>query len=173
MKSLIKEAWQYYRENDLKTIVMAVHSKDAHPVIQFFKYAMCGAAATIASMGTWIILCLTIFPAMDWMKIDGEPISDSLRARNSTISNIIGWVLGNFVAYLTNVIWVFKDGRHSRWFEFFFFSFISGIATLAGLAAGPLLIQLFGISTLLSQGTLMITAVLVNYVCRKFFIFKG
>jgi putative flippase GtrA len=173
MTSLIKQAWQFYHANDLKTVLAAIHSKDAHPAVQFMKYAICGGAATVASMGTWLVLCLTVFPAMDWMKIDGEPISDGLRARNSTISNIIGWVFGNIVAYLTNVLWVFKDGRHSRWFEFFFFSAISAVATLAGLAAGPLLIELFGIPTLLSQGTLVITAVLVNYACRKFFIFHG
>ncbi|MEM8953965.1 MAG: GtrA family protein [Verrucomicrobiota bacterium] len=173
MTSLIKEAWYFYRDNDFKTVLAAINSKDAHPTIQFLKYATCGAIATVASMGTWIILVLTVLPAMDWMKINGEPITDSLRARNSAIANIIGWIFGNFVAYFTNVIWVFKDGRHSKWLEFVYFTVVSGIATIAGLAAGPLLIELFGIHTILSQGTLMVTAVLVNYLCRKFFIFKS
>ncbi len=91
--ALLKQGWSFVREKDLRTVARAAHSKDAHPAIQFMKYAVCGGLAAVA--------------------------------------------------------------------------------TLAGLAAGPLLIKPLGIPTLLSQGTLIVTAVLVNYVCRKFIVFHG
>lgn len=170
---LLKQALGFCRENDFPTIYRAVKAKDAHPVLQFLKYGFCGVIATVASQGIWVASVYTIFPAMDGMVVDGKPIEDALRARNSTYANMLGWVVGNFVAYFTNLAFVFEGGRHSRWKEFLYFSVVSLFAAVAGLAAGPLLIKWFGISTVASQFSLLVTAVLVNYACRKFFVFKG
>ena len=170
---LLKQAVSYCRENDLPTIFRQVKSKDAHPVLQFIKYGFCGVIATVFSMSVWLLSVYTFLPAMDGMLIDGEPISDETRAWNSTRANMLGFVVGNFVAYFSNLAFVFEGGRHSRLKEFTYFSAVALFATVAGLVAGPLLIKWFGISTAVSQLSLLVTAVLVNYVCRKFFVFKG
>lgn len=169
---LLKQAVGYCRENDFPTIYRHVKSKDAHPILQFLKYGFCGAIATVSSMGIWLLAVYTFLPAMDGMIIDGEPIEDATRAKNTAYANMLGFVVGNFVAYFSNLAFVFEGGRHSRWKEFLYFSGVALFATLVGLAAGPLLIKWFGISTAASQLSLLVTAVLVNYACRKFLVFK-
>jgi putative flippase GtrA len=43
-----------------------------------------------------------------------------------------------------------------------------------GLAVGPMLIQhVWHLDTLLAQFLLVTSSVMVNFVCRKFFVFKG
>jgi len=170
---LAKQAVNFCKDNDLPTIYRAVKSTDAHPLVQFVKYGICGVIATVATQGVWFICIHTIFPAVDGMVVDGEVIDKTLRAKNSTYSNIIGWSFGNLVAYFTNLAFVFKGGRHSKWKEFFYFTGVSLFATVVGLAAGPLLIEKFGIHTYVSQLSLLVTAVFVNYACRKFLIFKS
>ena len=187
----LKEILAYYREHSLKETLNWFHSKDAPVIVQFGKYAVAGVVATVVSQGLWLALSFTVFPAFSTDEIEGYrqllaklhiqvprleieslTLTDNERALNSTISNTIGWFFANIVAYLVNAWWVFEGGRHHRVLEFIYFTIVSGISTIAGIAAGPLLITLFGISTGLSQLSLLVTAVLVNYVCRKFFVFK-
>lgn len=185
-----RDIYHYFREHGLRATLFWFHGKDAPGIIQFLKYGLAGGIATVASMGTWLVLCLTIYPAISaeemqkyrdlvgfvglelpTFEVESMVLDRDLRAANSLWANIWGWIAGNNVAYLVNVLWVFQGGRHNRWLEYFYFTLISAIATLAGLAMGPLLIKIFGIPTGLSQVSLLITAVLVNYVCRKFFVF--
>ena len=187
----IRLIWAHYREHGLKKTLAWFHGKDAPVIVQFGKYAVAGGIATAVSQGLWLVLCFTVFPAfsaeeietyrsflakihidLPTLEIESLDLTDSERAKNSTIANAIGWFFANIVAYLANVWWVFEGGRHHRALEFLYFTIISGISTLAGIAAGPLLIELFGISTGASQLSLLVTAVLVNYACRKFFVFK-
>lgn len=170
---LTHQALNFVRENDFPTIFQAVKSKDAHPIIQFLKYGVCGGIATVASMGTWFVLARTVYPAIDGMMVDGAVISDNLRATNSTIANVWGWVFGNAVAYVTNLAFVFEGGRHSRWVEFLSFTAVSFLAFIVGLLAGPYLIKEFGLNTYISQLTFLFASLAMNFVCRKFFIFKS
>lgn len=141
-------------------------------------------------IGTWMILCFTLFPAfsteeiehyrsilakigieLSTLEVETLDLSNNERAANSTYSNMLAWIFANLVAYAVNATWVFEGGRHHRWLEFLYFTLISGFSTIVGLAAGPLLIKLFGVSTGASELSLLVTAVLVNYVCRKYFVF--
>lgn len=171
--NLLKQGYAFVRENDLKTVASAIHSKDAHPVIQFAKYGICGGIATVVHNGIALGLSYTVIPAIDGMQIDGETISDTVRKHNLMINNSIGWIFGNFAAYFTNVIWVFQSGRHSRFVEFLLFSSVSLISFISGIFVIKLLIDIWHVHSLIAQGGFIITAVLVNYVCRKFFIFKS
>lgn len=121
----------------------------------------------------YLLASSPLLPSLDNSLIDGEPISDSLRARNATLNNFIGWLIANAVVYLLNARWVFQPGRHGKWLEFGLFTLVSFIAFLGGILGGPLLIRFFGINTHLSQVLFVITSTLVNYLCRKFLIFKG
>ncbi len=185
-----RDIFHHYREHGIRETLRWFHGKDAPVIVQFAKYGIAGAIATVASQGTWLLLCFTVYPAfsaeeiqqyreifakvgfvLSPLEIEQLNLGHDARALNSTYANIWGWVFGNFVAYIVNAIWVFQGGRHNRWLEFLYFTIISGIATIAGLAMGPLLIKLFKIPTGLSQLSLLITAVLVNYLCRKYFVF--
>ncbi|MCB1062329.1 MAG: GtrA family protein [Verrucomicrobiae bacterium] len=188
--SQLREILGHYREHGLKKTLAWFHSKDAPVIIQLGKYVVAGGMATVATMGTWMILCFTVLPAfsieeieqyrsilakihidLPHYKVETLHLSDTVRASHSTYANILGWVFGNLVAYVVNALWVFEGGRHNRWLEFIYFTLVSGFSTLIGLMAGPFLIKVFGISTGVSQLSFLVTAVLVNYVCRKYFVF--
>ncbi len=171
--ALTKDALKFVRDNDLKTVAVAVHSKDAHPVIQFAKYGICGGIATVVHNGIALTLAYTVIPAIDGMTIDGAEITEDLRKKNLMLNNCIGFVFGNIAAYLTNALWVFQGGRHSRFVEFILFTLVSGVSFISGIFAIKLLIDIWHVHSLVAQGGFIITAILVNYVCRKFFIFKN
>ncbi len=166
MLSQISAATRFVRTNDWRTIVAQVNSRDAHPLLQFIKYGVCGLGAFATHQIIWLGLSLWFFPSID------SSIPDGTRALNSTISNSIAVLFSTAVAYVTNVLWVFKSGRHSRMVEIGSFFLISMISFSGGLLAGPWLIKSFGLNTLVAQLSMAVTSVLINYVCRKFFIFK-
>lgn len=166
MLSQLSSLSHFVRNNDWRTILAHVNSRDAHPLLQFIKYGICGLGAFITHQVIWFPLSMWVFPSF------GEGLSDTTRAINTTISNSIAVVFSTTLAYLTNIKWVFTPGRHSRFVEVVSFFGIGAISFSGGLLAGPWLIKMYGISTALSQVSMAVTSVLINFVCRKFFIFK-
>lgn len=166
MFSQLSSVTHFVRSNDWRTILAHVNSRDAHPLLQFIKYGICGLGAFITHQVIWLGLSYTLYPSID------SSIPDEVRALNSTISNSIAVVFSTAVAYITNILWVFKTGRHSRLVEIATFFGIGIFSFAGGLLAGPWLIQVFGINTLLAQLSMAVTSVLINFVTRKFLIFK-
>ncbi|MBB5039664.1 GtrA family protein [Prosthecobacter dejongeii] len=166
MISQLSSAAHFVRNNDWRTILAQVNSRDAHPLLQFIKYGICGLGAFITHQVIWVALSFWAFPSID------SSIPDETRALNSTISNSIAVLFSTAVAYVTNILWVFKSGRHSRAVEIASFFGIGVISFGGGLLAGPWLIKMFGLNTLVAQLSMAVTSVLINFVCRKFFIFK-
>lgn len=163
---LIGTAWHFVRNNDLPTVFERLKDRNAHPALQFIKYGFCGLGAFVAHQVVWVVFAKWVFPALD------HDIPDDVRAWNSTLSNGVAFCVSNVFAYVTNVLWVFTSGRHSRLWEFFYFTMISTISFGGGLAAGPALIALLGINSFIAQFTMAFTSALINFVCRKFFVFK-
>ncbi len=158
---------RFFRENDWRTILARMNARDTHPLIQFMKYGICGVGSLIVSQGIWLALSVWVWPALE------PDLPKEVRALHSTYNNVIAFVFGNLFAYITNSLWVFTPGRHHRVLEFFYFTLVSTVAFVIGLAVGPMLIQMYGIHTLLAQLLMIISSVMVNFVCRKFFVFKG
>jgi len=162
----LAETARFFRENDWRTILARMNARDTHPVIQFMKYGICGVGSMIVGQSIWLALSIWVWPALD------PDLPKEIRALHSTYNNIIAFFFGNLFAYVTNSMWVFTPGRHHRVMEFIYFSLVSTVAFVIGLAVGPALIQMYGISTLLAQLLMIIASVMVNFVCRKFFVFK-
>lgn len=160
-------ALQFFRENDWRSILTRLNTRDTHPVIQFIKYGICGIGSLTLTTAIFVALSYWVFPALD------NSLPNEVRALHSTYNNIIGFFFGNIFAYVTNSLWVFTPGRHHRILEFFYFSIVSTIGFTIGLVAGPLLIKMYGISTFAAQLLLIVASTLVNFACRKFFVFKG
>lgn len=173
MLALITAAWRFICQNDLPTIWRALISRDAHPLLQFVKYGMCGVAATVIHQGLFFVLAYSILPAGDGMIVDGKPIADEMRYWNSIINNAIAFLPALLFAYWLNTRFVFTPGRHKPLVEFALFAGVAAIGTTAGLLGGPKLIDWFGVPTWMSQLTFIFTSFLVNFLCRKFVIFKG
>lgn len=161
----LAETRRFFQENDWRTILTRMNERDTHPLIQFIKYAICGFGALLVSQGIFFPLATWVWPAF------GD-IPNEIRWQHSAYSNAVAFVFGNFFAYFTNAKWVFVPGRHSKMTEFFLFTLVSSVSFAVGLFAGPYLIQRYGISTLLAQLLMVVSSVLVNFVCRKFVIFK-
>ena len=102
-----------------------------------------------------------------------QELDSTTRSRNSMKANVIAFMFSNLVAYLLNIYWVFVPGRYSRIVEIILFYLVSGFAMMIGTVLMGFLIRQFGMLTTYAFGSNIFTAVMINYVMRKFVIFSG
>jgi len=147
---------------------------------QFIKYALGGLAATITHIVLFHLLAWKVLPALQpkdhfvrLFSLDVESLTDARRARNSMIDNVGGFLVANMVAYLINIFWVFERGRHGLLAELGLFYAVSGASLFFGTSMMGYLIRRFGMLTTYAYVANIVSAVLINYAARKFFIFKG
>ena len=152
----------------------------AENILQFVKYVIGGCIATATHIIVFHIIAWKLFPALqksDWFvrgfNLAVETIDDRTRSRNSVKSNAVAFMVSNMVAYLINIYWVFVPGRYHWLIEITFFYLVSGISIAIGTWLMALLIRRLGMITTYAFGSNLVTAVLINYVMRKFFIFAG
>ena len=165
-----------------KHIDAFLSEKDNH-LVQFIKYGLCGGIATVVDMAAFFLFAWLVFPALTesdpftrllgLMNLDIQAVSEAVRLRNYWIDKVICFLFSNFTAYILNVLFVFKAGKHKRHHELMLFYAVSLAAFFLGTLAGDLLIRFAGLDTTYSYVTAMIAAVLINYAGRKFFIFHG
>jgi putative flippase GtrA len=147
--------------------------RDSHPTLQFIKYAACGIAAAILHNGVMATLSLTLFPAGKGMMVDGEAISESLRAYHLVLNNAIAWPFGTALAYWLNILFVFTPGKHSKKVEMSLFWIISAIGFFPGGFVVHWLAHGLGLPSTIAQLGFVLTSVTVNFLSRKFIIFKN
>lgn len=164
----------------MATILQQFLRREAHPLIQFIKYGMAGGLATVVDMALMYALSLWVFPALTsddqfvtLFNLNITPIDEATRLRHFIINRALCFMVGNFVAYVANILWVFEPGRHSRTKEVVLFYAVSGTSFLIGTGLASALIKFAGWSTTLAYVANMVSSVMINYVCRKFIIFKG
>jgi putative flippase GtrA len=171
---LIEQAftvWRYARAHSLRETFAYLKGKEAPFIVQFFKYGLCGFIAFITHNGVAFWLSRTVFPAMPSLPAAAGLTQDAL-GDNQAYANWAALAVSNIVAYVTNVLWVFTGGRHHRVIEFVIFTAINVVSGAAGIFAGPMLRGVLGTSWWIAQATLIVTSALVNFVCRKFLVFK-
>ncbi|WP_168442029.1 GtrA family protein [Pontiella desulfatans] len=151
-----------------------------HAGIQFLKYSMCGGFAFAADVAAFFLVAWFFFPALTeddlfvrLFHLDIEPVSESVRTINFVICSAFAFMASNLVAYVLNVLFVFKAGKHGRWKELGLFYLVSGISIAIGTGVGALLINAFGLATTYSYIAKAFSATMINYAGRKFFIFHG
>jgi putative flippase GtrA len=196
MTSAISESIAFLRKNDLKTILARIRSRDVPPLIQFALYGMCGGLATVTFIGTVVYLSMTLVPAYEGRKVAAQAllhargfsilwpapeandssaieITNQIRSLNLLFNNCIAFLLANVVAYVSNILIVFKTGRHHPVMEFLYFTLVSGVAFGISQVAGPWLVNQFGVSTNVAILTNLVASMLLNFAGRKFFVFQG
>jgi putative flippase GtrA len=171
--SAIRDYFDFLWLNSPKEMWRRIRTQDVPWLIQLSVYGFCGVLATVMSVGIVILLGLYVIPAFDDMIVDGAPITDKLRSRNLLINNTIAFFPTNVFVFYINVLLVFKRGRHHPWMEFLFFTLINFGGFALSQIAGPWLVRQFGIATSIAIFTNAIFAALINFVARKFFVFKG
>jgi len=149
-------------------------------IIQFIKYALAGGLATVTHIVIFHLIGWKVFPslqekdhAVKFFKLSIKKVNDHTRARNSMIGNFLAFLIANMVAYITNILWVFEGGKYHFVIEILLFYAVSGISVFLGTILMGILIKRFGVLTTYAFGSNIVTAVLINYAVRKFFIFNG
>ena len=150
------------------------------PLVQFIKYSIAGGIATAVHICLFYFFAMKLLPALSQhdalaglLHLHVPQVSDAIRARNSVIDNLVAFIFSNLTAYLINIAWVFESGRHHRLIEIGIFYVVSGISTAIGSTLMALLISRFGITTTVAFGANVLTSLMINFVLRKYVIFKG
>jgi putative flippase GtrA len=153
--------------------------REAHPGIQFIKYAVAGCIATAVDILTVFVLAWKLLPALmpgellvRLFHIEVAALNDSVRARNYVLCKVLAFFVSNTTAYLIDRVWVFHPGRHSQRREFTLFFLVSFISMALGTALAWVLIHFFGMSTAAAYGANAVASLSVNFAGRKFFVFQ-
>jgi len=150
------------------------------PFVQFVKYGISGGAATAVHIALFSVMAWLVFPALTEREfvvrlfhLHLPALTDAARARNAALDNFVAFLFSNFTAYLLNILWVFKRGRHHWLMEIGMFYAVSGLSMLIGTTIQTWMIVHFGLTTTISFVANLVTAMLINFAMRKFVIFKG
>ena len=160
----------------------AVFSSRQHPFLQFIRYGLAGVVAMATNLGVFIFCERVLFPVPEGAPTVSLPWLDPLellqmlredvRVTRFFQSNALAFLTANTVAYVLNFKWVFQAGRHSKQLEIMLFFGVSAFSFLLGTLLASIFIHQ-GMHPYLAKGADILTAVLVNYACRKWIIFKG
>lgn len=172
MTPSLAETWRFFQANNWRTILARMNARDTHPLIQFIKYGICGVGAAVVHNGVVALITLLWLPAGKGMLVDGVVLEEATRVWDLKLANMWAFPLGTLVAYITNTLWVFTAGRHSRLKELLLFYCVSAIGFFPGLFVVNWLAGHLHLPSLVAQLGFVLTSVAVNFVCRKFFIFK-
>jgi putative flippase GtrA len=164
----------------MQSILKQFTSKEHGPLVQFIKYGIGGAAATTVHIIIFSLMAWLVLPALTSRELvvrlfdlQVPEIPDAVRAQRAAIDNVVAFLFSNLTAYLINILWVFKRGRHHWAVEILFFYAVSGVSLLIGTLLQTWLIQHYGLTTTVSFGANLVTALFINFAMRKFVIFKG
>lgn len=153
---------------------------DTPAVLQFIKYVLAGGLATVTHIIIFHLIAWKVFPALQekdhavrFFKLNIRNINVTTRARNSMICNFIAFLIANMVAYITNILFVFQGGKYPIVIEILLFYAVSGVSAILGTMLMGVLIRRFGLLTTYAFVANIFTAVMINFVMRKFFIFNG
>jgi putative flippase GtrA len=157
-----------------------LRSTEVGPFLQFVKYGISGGMATGVHIVIFHLCAWLLFPALqesDLMVtlfgLTVLPLDDATRATNSMYSNAVAFICSNMVAYVLNILFVFESGRHNRIVEIAMFYLVSGISVVIGTALMGFLIRHYHMQTTIAFSANIVSAVMINYAVRKYFIFKG
>ncbi len=164
----------------MRDLLKQFTGREHTPLVQFIKYAICGGIATVVHISLFYACAYKLMPAISAqdpvaraLHLSVVNVSDAVRARNSMLDNGAAFLFSNLTAYLLNILWVFKPGRHHWIVEVGLFYLVSGISMVIGSALMGFLIHHFGMLTTLAFSANVIVSFLINFVLRKYVIFKG
>ena len=165
---------------DLKSFLTQLTRRKASLPMQFIKYSLSGCVAVVVHVIAFYFFAWLIVPALKdddivvrILNLSVTAVNDIVRARNAVINNWLAFIFSNLAAYVLNVLWVFESGRHKRWLEIAMFYAVSAISIAVGSAIMWLLVRFIGSSTTLAFAADIVAAAMVNFVMRKYVIFKG
>ena len=171
--------------NAMKEGLAKILSHEAGPFWQFVKYGVIGVLSTLVQTAIFyllaasVLLCLTPddwavrFLGLPAASFTGDEAWYASRGTQAAAATAVGFVVANVFCWLMNRRFVFVPGKF-RWFvELGMFFGVSTFATAVALVVMKVLIDHAGMMTTLVVFVEVAVSFLVNFVARKFFIFKG
>lgn len=172
IRTSLIEALDFLRSHPLREILNRIGRREVPWLVQFSVYAACGVVSALLFVTQVVLLSRWFLPAFEGMEVDGQAITQELRARNLFLNNSIAFVSTNLFTYFVNVRLVFKQGRHGVLTEFLFFTAVNLASFLLSQVAGPLLVREWNLPTSVAIATNAVAALLINFASRKFLIFQ-
>jgi len=163
----------------LATWIRKQISHDAHPLVQFIKYGVCGVAATSVHIVFFFIFGWFVFPCVEQsdplvrlLGLTAPAVNAALRARYSIYCNVPTFVLSNLVAYILNILFVFRSGKHHWLKEVGLFYATATISFVVGTSLQWSLIKHLDVATSPAFGINIVVSLMINFFVRKFLICK-
>lgn len=166
-------------QSGLRGWVSRFLSHDSGPLLQFIKYGIAGGAATVTHIVLFFLVGWKLFPCLTeddiMVRLLGVTpmVAESGRALNAGLSNGVAFMFSNAVAYILNVLFVFKPGRHHWAVAVVLFYLVSGVSMSLGTGVQTLLIAQYDLTTTVAFVANLVAALLINYAMRRFVIFNG
>ena len=155
------------RRSDFAELLRLLRSREAPPAMQFLKYALCGGGALVVHVGVYLWLVQVLWPSLNDPGLD-----DWQRAQSTLAPTALAFLFSNAFVYWLNMKWVFTPGRHAPVREFLYFTAVNLPGALSGSFAQAGLVYFWHWPKWAALAGFIIPTVLINYVCRKFLIFR-
>jgi putative flippase GtrA len=157
---------------------------DAGGFVQFVKYAIAGGLATGVHVSVFFLLGWGVFPCLQpddlsvklvrlFADVSPAAVEESARAFNAGVCNVSAFIVSNAFCYVLNRAFVFKPGRHAPVVEALLFFAVSGLSMAVGTALAYCLIRFLGLQTAIAFIANLVSSLAINYVMRRFVVFKG
>ena len=135
-------------------------SHDCGPFAQFVKYGAVGVMATCVHLAVFYLLAST---CLKCLTEDDKAVR--LLSLPFTVANVFCWLM--------NRAFVFRPGKFAWHVEFALFYGAAALATVIALVVQSALIRFAGMTTSFAAILEIVVSFFVNFVTRRFFIFKG
>lgn len=146
---------------------------------QIFKYGVIGVLATVINLIVAELCAAYVWPCLGpddllvkSFGVASSAVSDSTRANLAVICNLVGFFVANVSCWLLNRKFVFIPGRHHWLVEYLLFLAGSGFAILIGNALIWVLVRYQGLQTTYSFVVNVAASVMINFLVRKFLVFR-
>ncbi len=147
--------------------------------LQIVRYGIVGVASTLVQMAVFYLLastCLKCLGPDDLMvRHLGLPsvfIGDGARALRAGIAQSAGFTVANAFCWIMSRKYVFVPGRHSWPVELALFFSVSLMAFAVGVALQSIAIDWLGWQTTVAAMLEVASALSINFIIRKFYVFK-
>ena len=160
-------------------------SHDCGPFAQFVKYGAVGVMATCVHLAVFYLLastclkCLTeddkavrLLSLPSAAFTGAEPWYEA-RWFLAAVATASGFSVANVFCWLMNRACVFRPGKFAWHVEFALFYGAAALATVIALVVQSALIRFGGTTTSFAAILEIVVSFFVNFVTRRFFIFKG
>lgn len=163
----LRRLLRFVRDHDRAAVLRLFHSREAPPAVQFVKYGISGVGATLVHVSVYLALINLL-----WPHLNDPSLNAWERAKSTFPPTAIAFVFSNAFAYWLNMRWVFTPGRHTPLRELLFFTAVNLPGALTGTLGQAMLVFFLHWPKWAALAGFIVPNVLINFVCRKFLIFR-